>query len=204
MCFSKILPFLVGGAPMGLQALGTAQAERATMRAHQAERERQRALEAEQQGLFADSLSRAAAVPTPESMADAIERRRSGLAAVITPAGAADYLPGSDSASPVVRTDADRAGTGQRAEAGRLATTLAGLTGTGDQLLDLGVMTGRNAQRIGQASGFMRGSLSSLDTEMEAARHKGETLRGLGQLAQQLAMALASGGAGAPGALSLG
>lgn len=199
MCFKTILAGLTGGAPAILTSIGEGQARHATTRAYQRERDRQHALEAEQQGYFADSLARAGAVPDPANMAAAVEHRRSSLADAILPAGA--YLPGSDSASPVVRTSADRMGAEGHADASRLAAALAGLAGPGDQLLDLNIASGRNAQRIGMDAGFMRGSFNALDAEMEAASHRGETLRGLGALAHQLAMAAVSGGTGAAGGL---
>jgi hypothetical protein len=196
MCGPWALPFLATGLGGGLQYLGAKKAENAQSRAFEAERVRQRQFTEEQQGLYEDSLARAAAMRGEDAQAAAVERRAAPLRAAIEAPGAADYLPGSSGAAPIVRVATDRANTGQRADSNRLATAMARMAGFGDQLFDTSIMNSRNAGKIGQTASFMGGSAAASEAEIRAAAHKGAGLRGLGQLVQQVGMALATGGMG--------
>lgn len=198
MCGPWALPlaFAISGVGGGLQFAGDRQAQNAQMGQYEAERARQQQFTNQQQGLFEDSLSRAAAMADPAHMAAATAAREAPLVAAVRPAGPTDYLPGASSASPIVHAAADRAEASQRAGSVGLAQALAHFGGFGDQLLDTSIMNSRNAGRIGQIGSFMQGSNAASQTEIAAAANRGATLRGLGSLASQIGMALASGGAG--------
>lgn len=198
MCGPWALPlaFAISGVGGGLQYAGAKKAENAQMAQYEAERARQQAFTEQEQGLFEDSLHRAAGVADPANQAAAAAAREVPLAAAVRPAGPADYLPGSSSAAPVVHTNADRVEARQRGDSTSLAGALANLGGFGDQMLDTSIMNSRNAGRIGQIGSFMQGSNAASQAEIAAAANKGAVLRGLGQLATQVGMAMATGGIG--------
>ena len=198
MCGPWALPLslAIGGVSGALQYAGAKKAEHAQERAYQAERARQQAFTAEQEGAWRDSLDRAGGMSGADAQAAAVAHREAPLVAAIQPASRADYLPGSSSAAPVVRAASDRAAEGQRAVSADRAHAVANLNGFGDQLFDTSIMNARNAGKIGQIGSFMGGSAAASEAEVRAAAHKGELLRGLGQLAQQIGMAVATGGAG--------
>lgn len=198
MCGPWALPlaFALSGVGGGLQFAGERQGQNAQMAQYEAERARQQHFTQQQQGMFEDSLSRAAAMATPASQAAAVAAREAPLVAAIRPAGPTDYLPGSSSAPAIVHAAADRAEASQRAGSTGLAAALARVGGFGDQLLDTSIMNSRNAGRIGQIGSFMQGSNAASQAEIAAAANKGATLRGLGSIAQQIGQAMAMGAGG--------
>lgn len=199
MCGPWVLPLaLVAAGSIG-QYFGNKKAENAQARAFFTERERQKSFTEDQQGLFDDSLKRTGELQDPEAQQRATSARDTFLRALLPSAESASYLPGSSSAPSVVHTAADSASSAQRAESGGLAAAMARLSGLNDQIFDTNIMSNRNAGRIGQIGSFKMGSASALDPEMRAAAHKGSFLRGAGQLAQQIGMAMLSGGAGRGG-----
>lgn len=193
---------LVGGT--GLKYLGERKAQRAQNRAAEEERARQEALTAQQQAAFADSLARSGDVADPAAMARAKDARESRLVAAIMQPGPADYLPGAGSAPQIVATEQEQQTGKQQAEAKGLAAALAAMSGTDDQLFDLGIGLGRNAQTISQRSRDKANSANVLQAELRAAAQKGAFLRGIGGLAQMVggsslggSLAGAGGGGGA-------
>lgn len=204
MCGPWALPLAILAGGTGMQYLGSRQAERAQTRTYEAERARQQNLTREQQNLFDEALARASAMAGDDAQAAAIAAREAPLVEAVSAPGAGDYLPGSSSAPAVVRTSAERAGEGQRAESRSLARTIARLSGFGDQLFDNNIFAARDAGRIGQLGSFMAGSASAADSEMRAAANKGSTLRGIGSLAQAIGAAALGGGFGGAGTKATG
>lgn len=181
---------------------GEKKAAHAREKAFDAERLRQRTLQSEQNDSFQDSLAKTANVTDPNAVAKAAATREGSLVHALAPInGSASYLPGAASAPAIVATAKAAGDTHARADGLSLAHALAALGGTGDQLQELNTGIGRNSEHIGQVGGFARGSAGALDAEMKAAANKGSTLRGVGGLAQQLAMAYLSGGAGGGGGI---
>ena len=118
----------------------------------------------------------------------------------MAPQGAAGtYLPGQGSAPAIVQQQEGKAVEGARTDARSLASALAALGGTGDQLQRLNIDIGRNSQRIGQVARDKGNSAGILQTELQAAAEKGALLRGLGGLAMQIGMSAAMAGAGGGG-----
>lgn len=189
------------GASGLLKYLGNKKSENAQQRRLMEERRRQEGFTAQQQGHFEDSLAHTKELQDPEAQRRAAGARNSALAAAVAPAtGEGSYLPGASSAPSVVRTASDRS-SGQRfAESSGLAAALAKLGGFGDQILSTNIASGRNAGRINQIGSFKAGSSGVLDSELSAAAHKGDTLRGIGEFIAQAAAAAA----GAPGAGGIG
>lgn len=192
---------LVGGT--GLKYLGEKKAQRAQSRAEEAERARQADLSNQQQAAFADSLSRAGAVADPAEMSRAREARESRLVEAITAPSRADYLPGAGSAPQIVATEQARAQGQQQADSRGLAAALAAMGGTDDQLFELGIGMGRNAQTIGQRARDKGNSANILQSELRAAAQKGALLRGIGSLAQTVGSgSLTAGTPGVPSILT--
>lgn len=175
---------LVGGT--GLKYLGEKKAQRAQSRAEEVERARQSELTNLQQAAFADSLTRAGDVADPAAIARAKGARESRLVDAITAPSRADYLPGAGSAPQIVATEQAQQTDKQQTDVKGLASALAALGGTDDQLFELGIGMGRNAQTIGQRSRDKANSANVLQAELRAAAQKGSFLRGIGGLAQSI------------------
>lgn len=193
---------LVGGT--GLKYLGEKKAQRAQNRASEAERARQEELTNQQQAAFADSLTRAGDVTSSAAQSRAQAARETRLVDAITRPSGADYLPGAGSAPQIVATEQAQQTAKQQTETKGLAAALAAMSGTDDQLLDLGIGMGRNAQTIGQRARDKANSANVLQAELRAAAQKGALLRGIGGLAQMVggsslggSLAGAGGGSGA-------
>lgn len=192
---------LAGG--MGMSYMGQKKAEKSREATFLAERMRQIAMERQQGTEFADSLKEV------EQFADPRQRDMAKLARFKIFGGAMDdvpmgAMPGSTSAPTIVGEHGAKEGESEMARVSGIADALARLGGTGDALSAANLAIGRNAQEIDQLTGFRRGSMDVLDSEMRAASEKGKTLRTLGGLATTIGqMALAgglSGGAAAGGA----
>lgn len=201
MCV-PLIPLALMAAGTLSSYIGAKQAEHAKLAAYNNERDRQKGFEGEQAERFKDSLAKAGDVTSDEAIAAAKNKRESTLSAAIAPAAtSANYLPGSSSAPAVVADAKGQAATTSRATSQNLASTLAALGGTGDQIQNLNIGLNRNSDQINQIGGFARGSMGVLDSEMQAAAAKGGLLRGLGSLATTIGGAwmgagMAGGGSG--------
>jgi hypothetical protein len=199
MCGPWALPLALLAGGTVAQYVGNKQAERAQNNRYQDEKRRQDRMTEEQQGLFQDSLARGQDLQSEEGQNKAIDTRQSALMSAIAPRSeGADYLPGSDSASNVVRTATDKAVGTQKAETGNLAAAMARLAAPNDQLLHANIGIARDAGKIGQVASFKAGSADVLNAELRAAAQKGAFLRGIGGLASSI------GGMMIPGAAGLG
>lgn len=210
MCFPPAiiaaLALSVGGA--GLKYAGDKKAASAQEKVNMAERVRQKAMTQEQQVAWEDNLSKAGEVTDPAAMKAAADKREGFLKTAVTPAGdLQNYLPGNQSAPQIINDARTASVAKEKASAGGLAAALAALGGTTDQMQNLNIGVGRNAQAIGQIARNKAGSAALLDQDLKVASFKGGTLRGLGQLAQMVGSAISMGssagmfGAGAiPGA----
>lgn len=197
MCIPLIAAAALVGAGGVAKYFGEKKAKNAQQRANDTERARQQRMTEEQQGYFDKSLASAGDVADPASIAAAKGARENALFAAMAPAGAAGtYLPGQSSAPAIVQQQEGRAVDTARTDAKSLASALAALGGTGDQMQRLNIDIGRNSQRIGQVARDKSNSADILQTELQAAAEKGSLLRGLGGLAMQIGMAAAAGGAG--------
>jgi hypothetical protein len=175
--------------------LGNQKAARAQERATNQERARKMKLTAEQQGYLDDTLKRVTEASGDDAQRRAADARNSTLAAAVVPQSSETaYSPGVASAPAVVGQVASAAAGKSRDESLGLARALAELGGTNDNFQQLGIDAGRNRQNIAQAGGFMRGSADVLDSELLAAAQQGATLRGLGQMGQQIGSAAVTGG----------
>jgi len=200
MCFPPLVAAAIMAAGAGMKYFGEKKAEKASIRTFNAERARQRGFEDEQHGRFEDSLASTRKVFDPAEQAAAADARNAALIAATKSAdpGAEGYLPGSSSAPAVVAAAAENAGAAANSRTAGLARALATLGGLTDQLQQNDIRIGRNGQIIGQLGGFKRGSLGVLQSELDAAKQKGRTLRTLGGLAQSIGQMALMGGGGAP------
>lgn len=198
------LPVLAIGAiasalGMGMSYLGQQKADHALSSTFNREQARQKGMEKEQIEKFQDSLNSTSGVADPAAQAAAAARRDAILMGA-TKSAAPDkggYLPGTTGATnQVVNTHAVQAGKAADAHTSGLAAALAAMGGMTDQLQDNSITLGRNSGDIDQIGGFKRGSLDVLQSEMDAAKQKGGTLRTLGGLAQSIGGMMMSGGLG--------
>jgi hypothetical protein len=197
MCGPFAIPLALVAAGAGAQYFGEKKAEKARERTFMAERKRQNAITDEQIAAFRDSLARTEEAATPEAMQRAKDARESSLVAAIQPRESeASYLPGAASAPAIVATANDKAQASAGERSSSLASAIAALGGTGDQMQQLNIDIARNADAIGQGNSFKRGSLDVLNDEMRAAANKGRTLRTVGGLAQAVGQAWLTGGMG--------
>lgn len=197
MCIPLVAAAALAGVGGVAKYLGEKKAQKAQANAAQMERQRQQRMTEEQQGYFDQSLASAGDVADPAAIAAAKGARENALFAAMAPQGAAGtYLPGQGSAPAIVQQQEGKAVEGARTDARSLASALAALGGTGDQLQRLNIDIGRNSQRIGQVARDKGNSADILQTELQAAAEKGSLLRGLGGLAMQIGLAAAAGGAG--------
>lgn len=209
MCFP---PAIIAGAAlalggMGMQYVGQRKADKAQSRTFTREQARQKQFQGEQNARFEDSLNSSRELTDPNAVADAVAARAASYAeAAKSAAPAAEgYLPGSSSAPSIVATAAQEAGAKADANTASLGQALAQLGGFGDQLQKTNIQIGRDSQTIDQIGGFKRGSMDVLQSELDAAKQKGQTLRTLGGLAQSIGqMALSGGMGGAGGAAGAG
>lgn len=188
-------------AGAGMQYLGQQKADHALNSTFNRERTRQKGFEADQVAKFQDSLNSTSGVADPAAQAAAAAARQHVLEGVTKSASPAaeGYLPGSSSAPQVVSSHAETAGHAADARTSSLAGALASLGGLNDLMQSNDIHIGRNSQEIGQIGGFKRGSLDVLQSEMDAAKQKGGTLRMLGGLAQSIGGMMLSGGLGGMG-----
>lgn len=188
MCDPISLGLLAAGTAM--QVVGNNQAKRASWDAYNAEQTRQKAKTAEQDNLLDQSYSTADKLKDPNAQNDAAAKRTAAFVSALNarPATTA-YLPGQDAAPKVIADTAANAAAGQSAYSNQQAGALANMTGANDQLLNTNLALNRNSQTIGQLGQDKYHSAQVLDSELNAAKYKGGTLRGLGGLGQLLGMA---------------
>jgi hypothetical protein len=205
MCIPLVAAAALAGVGGVAKYLGEKKAQKAQDRVQQVERARQQRMTEEQQGYLDKSLASAGDVVDPAAIAAAKGARENALFAAMAPEGAAGiYLPGQASAPAIVQQQEGRAVDGARTEARSLASALAALGGTGDQMQRLNIDIGRNSQAIGQIARDKGNSADILQTELQAAAEKGALLRGLGGLAMQIGMSAATGGIGGSSAAAAG
>jgi hypothetical protein len=119
------------------------------------------------------------------------------------PGTAGAYLPGASGGNTVVNTAAQQAGATANKHTASLGAALAALGGMNDLFQKTDIDLAHNGQAIGQLGNFAAGSRSVLQSELDAAKQKGSTLRALGGLAQSIGGAMLGGGLGA-GPINLG
>lgn len=205
MCIPLIAAAALVGAGGVAKYFGEKKAKNAQQRANDTERARQDRMTQEQQGYLDQSLASAGNAADPNAIAATKAARENTLFAAMAPQGAAGtYLPGHASAPAVVRQQEGKAVEGARTDARSLASALAALGGTGDQMQRLNIDIGRNSQRIGQIARDKANSADVLQTELQAAAEKGGLLRGLGDLAMQIGMSAATSGMGGGAAAGAG
>lgn len=195
MCDPISIGIALTVAGSAAQYAGNEQAKRAGLNALSMEQTRQKAKTADQQKLLDSSYDAATKLNDPNAQQGAIDKRKAAFIEALNARPAnSGYLPGADSAPKVVVDASDKAMADQGAFSGQQADALARLTGFGDQLFNTNIQLGRNSQGIGQLGSDKANSAAALQAELNAARFKGGTLRGLGGLAQMVGMAALSGG----------
>ncbi|CAB4120906.1 hypothetical protein UFOVP4_4 [uncultured Caudovirales phage] len=176
---------------------GNKQAERASLSAFNTEQRIQKQKTAEQDLALDNSNNTTKKLLDPNAQADAVNARKEAFIAALNtrPAGQ-DYLPGQEGAPTIVADAAAKASADQRSYSEQQAGALANMQGFGDQMFGTNIAVGRNGQMIGQLGKDKFNSANVLDSELRAASYKGQDLRNIGTLAQQIGLSMLAGGAG--------
>ena len=205
MCDPVSIATALAVAGTAAKYAGNKQAERASSNAYNAEQRIQKQKTAEQDVALENSNNGVRKLLDPNAQADATNARKEAfIAALNTRTPTQDYLPGSEGVPSVVADAATKANANQRSYSEQQAGALANLEGFGDQIFKTNINLGRNAQTIGQLGKDKVNSANVLDSELRAAQFKGADLRGFGDLAQQIGMAMLTGGAGSAPVSSTG
>lgn len=197
MCIPVFAAALLAGAGGVAKYIGEKKAAKAQARASENERVRQREMTERQQQLVNRSTDAAGNMADPSAIAAAKNDREGQLFAAMQGAdGPTNFLPGQAGAPTVVQQQSGKAVERSQEQARTLASAMAALGGTTDQMQGLGIQLGRNSQQMGQIARDKMNSAGILPAELEAAAHKGSLLRGLGGLAMQIGLSSLTGGAG--------
>lgn len=189
MCFPQAIPLAMTVGGSLLNSAGESKAARSQAAASDQERARQNQFSTQQMGYVdrsRDALANVAGTGTDQ----AVDARKTLLMSALDGRSPTqDALPGSGSADRVIAENGARVAGNEHAAAAQTADAMARLSGLGDSLFSANIGMNRNAQQIGQIGGFKAGSAAALPTELQAAAHKGETQRMLGQLASEIGTA---------------
>ncbi|MBY0392011.1 MAG: hypothetical protein K2Q27_01960 [Novosphingobium sp.] len=170
--------------------IGNQQAKNATRNQLALENQRQASKTREQEQALDQSYQAAGKLKDPNAQQAASDKRRQAFVAALNARPEnSGYLPGQESAPKVVADAADQSAARQNAYSEGQAGALADLTSQGDLLQNANIDIGRAGQTIGQLGRDKYNSANALNAELNAARFKGGTLRGLGGLAQTIGMA---------------
>lgn len=177
------------GAGMGLQAAGDAKSKRAMNDAQNAELLRQKGYQQEADTAFQGNLKKSGR-DTADTETQQGATRRLGEMQRVQSAGAIAPLAaeraGSTSAAGATARTAATVQASNSAWSKLVGEARAKLGGADDWELGQGIRNNRTNQDLGIASSKARGSAAVLPVEMTAAHHKGDALRGWGQLASAL------------------
>lgn len=158
------------------------------------ELERQKKHRKDSDALLGDSLKRSDADSAEGGIQDAEAKRSAEYANVLQPkteGGAASDLAnqlGVSANNKVISTEVGSRNSAANNTNAVLASAMAKLGGYGDNMLSTNIRNNRFLQEQQQIGNFMQGSANVLPFEMEAASHKGDGLKGVGDLLNAAAM----------------
>lgn len=198
MCDAVTASIVATIAGAGAQAAGQAKARKAMEGAQIAERVRQKGYNDQSQAAFSESLGNA----DPQAQANAQGKAEGERKAAYDTATAEARAPleatgknlaGNQDANRVMSSESAARSAQALGYAGQQGAAKAALQGFGDTQLGNAIYNARQMQKQGQIGNFMQGSAAVLPYEVDAASHKGDSLKSLGDI---LSMAGAIGGMG--------
>jgi hypothetical protein len=168
------------------QAYGQSKARSAIAAAQAAERERQHGFQNQANDFFSQSLSNASAGTQAGQQAGHQADRKSAYdtaTAAVAPVDVSNKSQAGDqNANTVVSTDTAKESAKAMNTASLAGDAAAALQGFGDQQAANDIYNKRMLQRQAQLGNFMQGSASVLPYEVEAASHKGDQFKNVGDL----------------------
>ena len=182
-------------AGTGMQMMGQNQAQKAYGSATRGEWGRQDGYAAEAAGHFDDSLARSGADRTQGDMDQKEMERQAAGEAILADAAAAFSPAAMGDGTNVANRSAQRVIGKVGAKSKHKNDSIAKLMSFGGAMTDQGRDVGRNRTFMNMVASNARNSLNILPIELEAAKHKGSTIRGIGDLLTGVGQfGLASGG----------
>jgi hypothetical protein len=201
MCDAVTASIVATVAGSAAQAAGQARARSAMQGAQQAERTRQRGFQDQSQSAFSESLAHA----NPQDQANAQAGAEANRKAAYEAASAQAHNPieatgknfaGNQNANRVLNSESSARNSQAQGFANQQGAAKAALQGFGDVQLGNALYNARQMQNQGTIGNFMQGSAGILPYEVEAASHKGDQLKNIGDLLS-MGGAIAGLGAGA-------
>ena len=201
MCDAVTASIVATVAGSAAQAAGQAKARKAMEGAQIAERVRQKGYNDQSQAAFSESLGNA----DPQAQANAQGKAEGERKAAYDTATAEARAPleatgknlaGNQDANRVMSSESAARSAQALGYAGQQGAAKAALQGFGDTQLGNALYNARQMQKQGTIGNFMQGSAAVLPYEVDAASHKGDSLKSLGDLLS-MGGAIAGLGAGA-------
>jgi hypothetical protein len=201
MCDPVTASIVATVAGSAAQAAGQAQARKAMQGAQIAERVRQKGYQDQSQSAFSESLAHA----NPQDQANAQASNEANRKAAYDAATAETRAPleatgknlaGSQDANRILSSESAARSAQAQGFANQQGAAKAALQGFGDTQLGNALYNARQMQNQGTIGNFMQGSSAVLPYEVEAASHKGDSIKNIGDLLS-LGGAVAGLGAGA-------
>lgn len=199
MCDPVTASIVATVAGSAAQAAGQAKARRAMEGAQQAELTRQKGFQDQSNAAFSESLSHADPQAQEGAKAKAEGERKAAYESANAQARApieatGRNLAGDQTANKVLSSEQGARSAQAQGYAGQQGNAKAALRGFNDIQLGNALYNSRQMQNQGQIGNFMQGSAAVLPYEVQAASHKGDSLKSIGDL---LSAAGAIGGIGA-------
>lgn len=171
---------------------GAQKSKRAMNEMQALELERQKKLQGRSDELLNESVSKSGAEKAEADIDDAAAKRGDAYEKVLPPASSKESALSSQlgvsADNRVIGAEVAAQNTQAENRGRNLAASLASMGGVTDQNLMTAIMNNRALQQQQQVGNFMQGSAGVLPFEMEAASHKGDKLKGLGDILNAAAM----------------
>jgi hypothetical protein len=201
MCDAVTASIVATIAGSAAQAAGQAKARKAMEGAQVAERVRQKGFQDQSQSAFSESLAHANPQDQANAQGKAEGERKAAYDAATAEARApleatGRNLAGSQDANRILSSESAARSAQARGYAGQQGAAKAALQGFGDTQLGNALYNARQMQNQGTIGNFMQGSAAVLPYEVDAASHRGDSLKSLGDLLS-MGGAIAGLGAGA-------
>ena len=182
-----LIPLALTAAGSAAQAAGQSRARSAMSQAQADERQRQQGFQGQSQNLISESLANASAPSQAGQQAKDVANRNASYQAAAAAAPAA-LLPtgntnaGDQNANSIVNTESAQRGAAAQGFTSQQGAAKANLQGFADLQKQNDIYNNRMLQQQGQIGNFMQGSSSVLPYEVQAASHKGDRYKSLGDV----------------------
>ena len=187
MCDPVSISLAMTAAGSAAQAAGQSKARKAMDDARQAERIRQQGLQAGSNSLVSESLANASAESQNQQQGKATDARKAAYdtaqaaaPAALTPSNTSNA--GDQKANSIVNTEAGQRSAAAHGYASQQGGAKAALQGFNDLQKTDNIYNNRMLGQQATIGNFMQGSAGVLPYEVEAAGHRGDSMKSLGDL----------------------